>query len=155
MKKDVKSNKCAFTFLELIVAISIAAIVVVLVFTFMRSTLRGIRMQDNRVEIVEDMIIAKKRMESVVDRIEYVVNVNKEGVEFKEIDSDTIHRLIFKNEALIVDNDTICKKIKNVDFQYDEQNVKKKVLYWEGEIGKRYWIGGARCFKSNGSTSSP
>lgn len=141
------NNRDGFTFIEMIVAISIAAIVVVLIFAFLRSTLRGARMQETRVENVKKMILARKRIESVVNKMEYIESVHKENVEFKEYDSDTIHDLAFKNERLIVGIDTIINKIKDFNFEYDEQNKNKKILYWEGQMTSGSWIAGARCFE--------
>ena len=134
--------KSGFTFLELMVAIAIAAIVVALAFRFMQDTSRGIRMQEKRIGNTEKMIIARKQIESAMNRIDAVINVSNNEIDYKELSSDSIHQMIFRGDSLAMDNILISNGIRKVNFEFDTTK-RKRVLYWECEMVNGGWAGGA------------
>ena len=133
-----------FTFLELMVAIAIAAIVVTLAFRFLQDTSRGIRMQEKRIGNTEKMIITRKQIESVMNKIGVIINVYSNEIDYKNLSSDSIHQVIFRGDSLAMDNRLISNGIKKVNFEFDTTKI-KSVLYWECEMANGCWIGGAIC----------
>ncbi len=133
-----------FTFLELMVAIAIAAIVVTLAFRFLQDTSRGIQMQEKRIGNTEKMIIARKQIESVMNKIGVVVNVTGNEIDYSELSSDSVHQVIFRGDSLAVDNRLISNGIRKVNFEFDTTK-REKVLYWECEMVNGGWTGGAVC----------
>jgi prepilin-type N-terminal cleavage/methylation domain-containing protein len=145
-KEPAIRGQAGFTFLELLVAISVAAIVVTLAFRFMQDTTLGIRMQGKRVNGAEKMMTAKKMIESVTNRMQAVISTNSSEVDFKMFGSDTVHEMVFKGDSLVVDNRSLCKGIRKINFELDDTKKGKSVLYWEGEMSSGNWIGGAVGF---------
>jgi prepilin-type N-terminal cleavage/methylation domain-containing protein len=146
-KGGFRGRDTGFTFLELLVAISVAAIVVTLAFRFMQDTTLGIRMQGKRVDGAEKMMTTKKIIESVTNRMQAVISTNSNEVDFKMFGSDTVHEMVFKGDSLVVDNRSLCKGIQKINFELDDTKKGKSVLYWEGEMNSGNWIGGAVGFE--------
>jgi prepilin-type N-terminal cleavage/methylation domain-containing protein len=136
-----------FTFIEIVVALVVAGIVVVLVFAFMRNTTTGIRMQEKRIDRVSTMILTRKKMDALVNKIQSVVSVSKDQCEFTMGSSDSSHTINFRGDSLFTETGLIGKGIRNVKFELDENNPVKNVFYWNIELSNGGYVSGGKCFE--------
>jgi prepilin-type N-terminal cleavage/methylation domain-containing protein len=138
-----KKTSKGFTFIELMVAISIASIVVTLTFLFYRNSARGLLLQNSRIEKVETMVIGKNRIETVLNSITAIHNVNSHEIEFFTSTPETLHRIQLKDSSIFFDTTKILNKVKSLDFSSTVKQDSSIIVFWSSETQQGGWIGGA------------
>lgn len=138
------SNKQGFTFLELIVAISIAAIVVLLAYRFIRDTQIGVSLQNRRSSAVDAMILTRAAITKSINSIAHLKSVQSNRIEFVTSESDSLHTIELRMDSLVYDSRKICSKIKSITFDQSDTSRSKQALYWECVMANGKAIYGAR-----------
>ncbi|HMA63771.1 MAG: type II secretion system protein J [Fibrobacterota bacterium] len=138
------SNKQGFTFLELIVAISIAAIVVLLAFRFIRDTQVGVALQNRRSSDVDAMILTRAAITKSINSIAHLKNVQSNQIAFVTSESDSLHTIELRADSLVYDSRKICSNIKSITFEQSDSSHLKQALYWECVMTNGKVIYGAR-----------
>jgi len=125
--------------MELIVAISIAAIVVLLAFRFIRDTSTGVAHQNRRSSDVEAMILTRKTITKYINSIAHLEDVQTTRLVFVTSESDSIHTIELQADSLVYDLRKICSNIKSISFEQSDTSRSKQALFWE-------------CVMTNGKT---
>lgn len=141
------SNKRGFTFLELIVAISIAAIVVLLAFRFIRDTQIGVSLQKRRSSDVDAMILTRAAITKSLNSIVHLKNVQSNRIEFVTLESDSLHIIELRADSLVYDSRKICSNLKSITFDKSDSSHLKQALYWECVMVNGKSIYGARVVR--------
>jgi len=90
------------------------------------------------------MVLSRKKIESVINRIDVITDISSHQVTFTDFDSDTVTILELKGDSLVVNDRTLCKEIKKVKFELDDTKKEQNVFYWECELQSGKWVGGAK-----------
>lgn len=133
-----------FTFLELIIAIAVASIVVMLAMRFLQDTYAGIRLQGRRISSVEQMILCRKNIGKHFDQIETVIEITNDRMIFTCNGSDSVHIIEKKDNALLLDNIQMMGKIKNIHLELDKKGKEENALLWECELESGKTVYGAK-----------
>ncbi|NLD93268.1 MAG: prepilin-type N-terminal cleavage/methylation domain-containing protein [Fibrobacter sp.] len=141
------SNKQGFTFLELIVAISIAAIVVLLAYRFIRDTQIGVSLQNRRSSAVDAMILTRAAITKSINSIAHLKSVQSNRIEFVTSESDSLHTIELKADSLVYDSRKLCSNIKSILFDQSNSSDLKQALYWECVMINGKVIYGARVIR--------
>jgi prepilin-type N-terminal cleavage/methylation domain-containing protein len=131
------------TLLELLVAITIASIVLSLAFfSFTRLNKDFFQLSNHSVK-VQDMVVAKAQVDAVMKKIKNIKTFSENRVEYMCCNNDSVHVLEIKLGKLFNDAVIVNGKINNVKFSMTGDSLKKQALLWEGTVEKNGWIGGA------------
>gem|GEM_PF-3115917 len=142
--KDNRNSSAGFTFLELIVALTVASVVVLLAYRFLHDTTAGVRLQGRRTVQVEEMIICRKKIENAFSRIDFVTDVLSNRIICKTRDTDESTVIELKGDSLTENSICICKNIKNIKFESGSSDKNQNILYWECELKSGKYISGAK-----------
>jgi type II secretory pathway pseudopilin PulG len=140
----LKIKTSGMTILELVVAMSIAGIVVGLVMSSYLNITKGFFIQINKSAQVMQLSVYKKQIDRLVGTIGEVVSVRDASIDYKTSESDTVHTIHFEKNVLKRDTVTVARNVDGFLWSLVQPNLKsgRAVLCWEARVGNG-WIGGA------------
>ena len=134
--------------MELIVAISIAAIVVLLAYRFIRDTQIGVSLQNKRASAVDAMILTRAAITKSLNSIAHLKSVQSSRIEFVTSESDSLHTIELRADSLVYDSRKICSKVKSITFDKSDSSHLKQALYWECVMVNGKSVYGARVISA-------
>jgi prepilin-type N-terminal cleavage/methylation domain-containing protein len=140
-------NSYGLTIIELLVAISIAGIVMTLAFAAYGNLLRGFSLQSKTANKVRSSILARKRIDRACNGLSVIHQCSEREIAGINAANNQTVTLRYAGTALLEGDDTICTNLENFAFTLEEngkdKSDRKAVLFWEGVVKKGGWIGGA------------
>ncbi len=136
MKSKILSS--GYTLLELIIAISIAGIVMTLALAMFTDMGKWFRSQNKQAEKVQEMIVTKKRIDQALKEISVIQNYTEKYLEYNKEGSDSLITLWVNEGVLYSGSEQICSNIKEFAFNYQIRDL----LFWETELKLGGWVGG-------------
>lgn len=131
------------TLLELLVAITIASVVISLAFFSFTRLNKDFFQLSNRSIKVQDMVVAKAQVDAVMKKIKIVRTISEKKIEYVCCNNDSIHVLEVRQGKLYDDAVIVNGKVQNLKFSVTGDSLKRQALLWEGTVEKNGWIGGA------------
>lgn len=126
-----------FTLFELLLTITISSMVMIYAMTVFTDLGKGFRMQGYKNNSQQTLILKKKLIDKYLGNIGTIDIWSSSSITFKELNTDSLITIQFKNGSLIVNNKLICKDLKGFRFDLQENTYDKsymnndKVLLWE------------------------
>lgn len=143
------SKTSGFTLLELLLTITISSMVMIYAMTVFTDLGNGFRIQGIKNNSVQTLILQKKQIEKCLNNIGSIDSWTSTSIRFKELNTDSTITIQFKNGLLLANDKTICKDLKGLRFDLQENTDNKsnlnndKVLLWECLSDKNALICGA------------
>ncbi|HEX3020759.1 MAG TPA: prepilin-type N-terminal cleavage/methylation domain-containing protein [Chitinispirillaceae bacterium] len=143
------SKTSGFTLLELLLTITISSMVMIYAMTVFTDLGKGFRIQGIKNNSVQTLTLQKKQIEKSLDNIGSIDSWTSTSIRFKELNTDSIIAIQFKNGSLLANGKTICKDLKGLRFDLQENTDNRssqnndKVLLWDCLSDKNALICGA------------
>ncbi len=142
----LKKKSSGVTLLELLITISISSTVMVYAMTVFTDLSKGFRIQENKNNSVQTLLLQKIQIDNILSAIGSISSWTTTTISFKEIRTDSLITVQFKNGSLLRNDQIACKNLKDLKFDLHE-NVgsvnNEKVLLWECLSDKNSLICGA------------
>jgi prepilin-type N-terminal cleavage/methylation domain-containing protein len=137
-------DNAGFTLLELILAISLAAITTSFIFSSYIDVVRGFKLQVSRAERVREMVQTKNKICKAFLNIGSLVLVAPNKIVVLEVGDTTTHSIEYFNSDLYYDAKLIQNKLYSFVFQPSDKknNDGLRIIEWEGVLNKGGWVGG-------------
>lgn len=141
-----KKNSSGFTLLELLITISISSMVMIYAMTVFTDLGNGFRIQGNKNNNVQTLLLQKIQIDNILSSIGSISSWTTTTISFKEIHTDSLITVQFKNGSLLRNDQIACKNLKDLRFDLQENDGSvnnEKVLLWECLSDKNSLICGA------------
>jgi hypothetical protein len=139
-----KPYNTGITLLELLVAITLAAITTTFIFSSYLDVFHGFKIQAKRAEQVREMVLVKTRINNTVRNVQSLILIVPDKLMFLKRGDSTMHTVEFHNTVLYCDGKLIQGNLKNFVFRPSEKKTVNglRTLSWEGVLGEGGWFGG-------------
>lgn len=135
-----------FTLLELLLTTTISSMVMLYAMTVFTDLGKGFRTQGNKNNSVQALLLQKIQIDNILNTIGSIDNWTTTTISFKELHTDSLITVQFKNGSLLKSNQIVSKNLKNFTFDLQENTGSvndEKVLLWECLSDKNSFICGA------------
>ena len=139
--KTAPKQTSGYTIIELMMVVSLSAIVAVAVFSSYVLITRYTHRHTQKASEVQEMIVLRKTMRSVLENSN-VESVSSDGITFVPENRDTLQTLFLKEGCLMAGAASLICGIREVNFNVSSGEA-ERFLFWEIETFKGGWIGGA------------
>jgi len=139
----MQQRNSGVTLLELLVAVTVSAVVITLSYTVFSDVLRGFMLQKSRDQTAGDMIVAKKQIDGCLADIISVKECSDKAIACMKADVDTFVAIRFVKDSLCLGNKAVCRKLKDFTFTLIKKDVGPWALLWNAHLKDGNWFGGA------------
>lgn len=148
MSINSRETNHGITMIELLVAVTIAAIVTALAFTLYTATTGTFFRQNRYADTMTNAVRTKKQIDAAFGNIAVIIRKNDHELQVRPINSDTSYTFGVCGAALMRNSDTIAAPFESFTFSYVENRSSHDdhtiVVLWEGVLNpKKTWIGGS------------
>ncbi len=123
-----------FTLLELLLTITISSMVMVYAMTVFTDLGKGFRIQGNKNNSVQELLLQKIKIDKIFNSIGSIDSWTTTTIRFREVHTDSLITVQFKNGLLLKNNQIASKNLKDLRFDLQENTDavnNEKVLLWE------------------------
>jgi prepilin-type N-terminal cleavage/methylation domain-containing protein len=142
-EKRMQQRNSGVTIIELLVAMSVSAIVITLSFTVFSDLLKGFMFQKSRAQTSGDMIVAKKQIDGCLAGIISIKEYSDKAIACMKADVDTFVAIRFVKDSLCIENKAVCRKLKDFTFTLIKKDAGPWTLLWNAHLKHGDWFGGA------------
>jgi len=141
----IRTNQNGFTILELVVAITVATILVALVLSSYVVFTKAFARQTRAGLDVRRSVVMKARVDALMGRIGEVTTVHGNTIEFRDRKTASLREISWRSGALHYGDSTAVTGI--TDFLVSDPDAgcsgPHRVLLWEAHTESKAWIAGA------------
>jgi prepilin-type N-terminal cleavage/methylation domain-containing protein len=144
LKNSPKTACSGFTLVELMVALVLAALVGIMIFSSFSDLLRGFKRQSVKCDRVWEMVMARTKVARVIGSAEIIVLATPDKLVFTENGDTITHTVESRGEALCRDGEPIITGVSKISFVLsDKRTTDGRCLFtWEGYLKNGAWICG-------------
>lgn len=141
-----KKKSSGFTLIELLITITISSMVMLYAMTVFTDLGKGFRTQGNKNNSVQALLLNKIQIANALNTIGSIDSWTTTTISFKELHTDSLINVQFKNGSLLKNDQMVSKNLKSFTFDLQENTGSVnngKVLLWECLSDKNSFICGA------------
>jgi hypothetical protein len=145
--KKKPDNISGITLVELIIAITITALLVPSVFFIYLDFGRRFRNQTDSASLSQQAISARSKISSALERVGSIRSISENTIVFTSSADTLSHELRLRGGALRCDTAMVAKDLEKCIFSAAVRpDSSECLLLWEAQMAGHRWIGGAGIF---------
>ena len=142
----IRSKRSGHTLMELMIAISVVAILVPLIFAAYLMIYKQFKFSTKKAEKVINTVVVKTKIDKLFKDIEDIKSTYKTSFEYSGNTDSKSHLVSHRSNTLYLDNKVTIKKVKSFKYSISEKKSAsgRHLLLWEAVLENGNWIAGAR-----------